>query len=153
DRDGNPNVTASITRKAAEIAAEHALTKLTAAARKVGTALTMDAVSTPPSGALVKLWNSQRSWASELSAKITKESPDEPHRQVTIMIAEQINATLTRSADFAYASLGELIADLKVVQDSLIAAGGVRRAYGDLQDLIWQVETFRFYLAELEMCQ
>jgi len=153
DRDGNPNVTASITRKAAEIAAEHVLTKLTAAARKVGTALTMDAVSTPPSEALVKLWNSQRSWASELSAKIAKESPDEPHRQVTLMIAERINATLTRNADLAYANPGELIADLTVVQDSLIAAGDERRAYGDLQDLIWQVETFGFHLAELEVRQ
>src|SRR5699024_11534668 len=54
DRDGNPNVTASITRKAAEIAAEHALTKLTAAARKVGTALTMDAGSKPTSAAARK---------------------------------------------------------------------------------------------------
>src|SRR5699024_582841 len=48
---------------------------------------------------------------------------------------------------------GELIADLKVVQDSLIAAGDERRAYGDLQDLIWQVETFGFHLAELEVRQ
>ncbi len=153
DRDGNPNVTASITRKAAEIGAEHVLTKLADAATEVGMALTMDAASTPPSEELKTLWNSQRSWAADLSAKIAKESPDEPHRQVMLMAAERIRATLSRNADLAYAGPQDLVADLQVVQRSLVAAGDPRRAYGDLQDLIWQVQTFGFHLAELEVRQ
>lgn len=153
DRDGNPNVTASITRKAADIGAEHVLTKLAETVREVGAALTMDARSTPPSEALKSLWNKQRSWAAELSAQIAKESPDEPHRQVMLMIAQRVRATLRRDADLAYREPAELLADLKIVQESLAAAGDARRAYGDVQDLMWQVETFGFHLAELEVRQ
>ncbi|MGW2192159.1 phosphoenolpyruvate carboxylase, partial [Streptosporangium sp. NPDC001682] len=38
-------------------------------------------------------------------------------------------------------------------QESLVAAGARRQAYGELQHLIWQVETFGFHLAELEVRQ
>jgi phosphoenolpyruvate carboxylase len=40
-----------------------------------------------------------------------------------------------------------------VAQKSLAGAGAKRLAYGDLQNLIWQVETFGFHLAELEVRQ
>src|SRR5699024_3561361 len=113
--------------------------------------LTMDAASTPPSVELLNLWNAQRSWAYELANSIAKESPDEPHRQVVLLIAERIFATQERNADLAYAHPDELLEDLFVVQNSLINAGDARRAYGDLQDLIWQVQTFGFHLAELEV--
>jgi phosphoenolpyruvate carboxylase len=53
----------------------------------------------------------------------------------------------------AYARPEELSADLAVVQESLAAAGALRQAYGELQHLRWQVETFGFHLAELEVRQ
>src|SRR6266567_8728848 len=43
--------------------------------------------------------------------------------------------------------------DLRAVQDSLAAANAPRLAYGELQHLRWQVETFGFHLAELEVRQ
>jgi phosphoenolpyruvate carboxylase len=43
--------------------------------------------------------------------------------------------------------------DLRAVQRSLAAAGAMRPAYGELQNLIWQAETFGFHLAELEIRQ
>ena len=39
------------------------------------------------------------------------------------------------------------------MQRSLAEAGATRSAYGDLQRLIWQVQTFGFHLAELEVRQ
>lgn len=153
DRDGNPNVSAQITRKAADIAAEHVLTKLSEAANRVGRALTVDAQTTPPSEELKNLWITQRSWAGELATQIAKDSPDEPHRQVVLMIQERIKATLARDVDLAYQTPEELIEDLHVVQRSLVEAGDPRLAYGQLQDLIWQVETFGFHLAQLEVRQ
>ena len=39
------------------------------------------------------------------------------------------------------------MADLRLVQASLAAAGAARQAYGELQHLIWQAETFGFHLA------
>ncbi len=45
------------------------------------------------------------------------------------------------------------LADLRVVQESLAAAGAGRQAFGELQNLIWQAETFGFHLAGLEVRQ
>jgi phosphoenolpyruvate carboxylase len=45
------------------------------------------------------------------------------------------------------------MADLCSVQASLAGAGAPRQAYGELQHLIWQVETFGLHLAQLEVRQ
>lgn len=152
DRDGNPNVTASITRAAASIAAEHVLLGLERAATRIGRTLTLEAASTPPSSALTALWARQRRLASEITEDIASRSPDEPHRRVLLTVAERIGATRRRDADLAYGGPEELLADLRVLQESL-AETDARKAYGDVQSLIWQVETFGFHLAELEVRQ
>ncbi len=45
------------------------------------------------------------------------------------------------------------MADLRLVQSALAEAGAVRQAYGELQHLVWQAETFGFHLAGLEVRQ
>jgi len=67
--------------------------------------------------------------------------------------AERLAATRTRNLDLAYAGAADFLADLRLVQSSLAAAGAVRQAYGELQHLIWQAETFGFHLAGLEVRQ
>jgi phosphoenolpyruvate carboxylase len=153
DRDGNPFVTAKITRSAAAIASEHVLLGLERAAGRVGRTLTLDADDTPPSRDLTRLWQRQRSEAEELTAEIATRSPNEPHRRVLLMVAERIAATRRRDADLGYGSPAELLSDLGTIQNSLAEAGDARNAYGELQQLIWQVETFGFHLAELEVRQ
>lgn len=153
DRDGNPNVTASITRQAAAQAGDRALADLEQRARAVGLSLTLDERCTPPSEELIVLWNRLKQLSEELSAAAAEHSPKEPHRQVMLAIAGRVSATRERDADLAYSDAEDLLADLRTVQDSLAAAGAPRTAYGDLQELIWQVETFGFHLAELEVRQ
>lgn len=153
DRDGNPNVTAKITREAAIIAAEHVLLGLERHTRRMGRDLTLDADTTPPSRALLELRRRQRDMAEELVEEIVGRSPEEPHRQVLLVAAARIAATRARNADMAYSGPEELLADLLTVQNSLVEAGDARSAYGELQHLIWQVETFGFHLAELEIRQ
>ncbi|QTE28222.1 phosphoenolpyruvate carboxylase [Pengzhenrongella sicca] len=153
DRDGNPNVTADITRTAAVIASEHVLSALEAAARATGSALTHDGFGTPASAELLGLWQRQRGLSEQITARIAADSPNEPHRRALLVVAERIAATRRRDADLAYPTADQLEADLFVVQRSLIAAGAPRGAWGDLQQLIWQVQTFGFHLAELEVRQ
>ncbi|MFC7405121.1 phosphoenolpyruvate carboxylase [Georgenia alba] len=153
DRDGNPNVTASVTRQAAAQAADRVLTALEAEARRVGLALTLDDRYTAPSTALDGLWARQRQLSEELTAQAVAHSPGERHRQVMLVVAARIGATRARDADLGYTGPQDLLADLRTVQGSLAAAGAARAAYGDLQDLVWQVETFGFHLAELEIRQ
>jgi phosphoenolpyruvate carboxylase len=153
DRDGNPFVTASVTKQAAAIASEHVLLGLERTAARVGRTLTLDASTTPPTEAVLALWQRLRAADEEAGAEVAKRSPNEPHRRIVLLLSRRIAATRTRDADLAYRDPDELLADLKVVQDSLVAAGAERQAYGHLQQLIWQVETFGFHLAELEVRQ
>ncbi|MCR2812190.1 phosphoenolpyruvate carboxylase [Microbacterium sp. zg.Y1090] len=153
DRDGNPFVTAAVTRRAAAIASEHVLLGLERAASRIGRALTLDATTTPPSDELIALWHRLRAGDEDAAAEIAKRSPNEPHRRVLLLIARRIAATGARNADLAYADPEELLADLRVIQDSLVQGRAARQAYGALQQLIWQVETYGFHLAELEVRQ
>ncbi|WP_243063907.1 phosphoenolpyruvate carboxylase [Humibacter sp. RRB41] len=153
DRDGNPFVTAKITRKAAAIASEHVLLGLERATDRIGRTLTLDAGDTPASQELAELWRSQRGLAEDLAADVATRSPNEPHRRVLLVAAERIAATRRRDADLAYENPDALLNDLRIVQRSLEQAGDLRNAYGEVQHLIWQVETFGFHLAELEVRQ
>ncbi|WP_194395802.1 phosphoenolpyruvate carboxylase [Microbacterium atlanticum] len=153
DRDGNPFVTASVTRKASAIASEHVLLGLERTANRIGRTLTLDAATTPPSDALVALWQRLRAADEDAAKEIAKRSPDEPHRRILLLIARKIEATRLRDADLAYRDPEQLLADLRVVQDSLVQAGAPRQAYGHLQQLLWQVETYGFHLTELEVRQ
>jgi phosphoenolpyruvate carboxylase len=153
DRDGNPNVTAAVTREAAVIQAEHALRALTAACDRIGRALTVHESSAPPSADLRRALAAASAAHPDLMAEITARSPGEPYRAYLLYAAERLVATRTRHLDLAYAGAPEFVADLRLVQSSLAAAGAVRQAYGELQHLIWQAETFGFHLASLEVRQ
>lgn len=153
DRDGNPFVTASVTRKASAIASEHVLLGLERTASRIGRTLTLDAATTPPSDALVALWQRLKAADEDAATEIAKRSPDEPHRRILLLVARKLEATRERSADLAYRDPEHLLADLRIVQDSLVQAGAPRQAYGHLQQLLWQVETYGFHLTELEVRQ
>ena len=152
DRDGNPFVTADTTREAAQIASEHVLLGLERAATRIGRTLTLDSTEAPPSAELRELGERQTALAGSVASQIGTRAPHEPHRRVLLVIAARIAATRT-GGDLAYSSPEQLLAELRVLQDSLSAGGARRSAHGELQSLIWQVETYGFHLAELEVRQ
>ncbi len=153
DRDGNPNVTAAITREAMQIQADHVLRALERATDQLGRALTLDAATTPPSAPVRRILEDARAVNPELITDIETRSPSEPHRQLLLLAARRLAATRSRDADFGYPRAADFLHELKVLQDSLVSAGAPRQAYGDLQQLIWQVNSFGFHLAELEVRQ
>lgn len=153
DRDGNPNVTAAITREAMQIQADHVLRALERATDELGRALTLDAATTPPSAPVRRILEDARAVNPDLIADIETRSPAEPHRQLLLLAARRLAATRARDADFGYPRAADFLHELKVLQDSLVTAGAPRQAYGELQQLIWQVNSFGFHLAELEVRQ
>ncbi|TDC45519.1 phosphoenolpyruvate carboxylase [Actinomadura sp. KC345] len=153
DRDGNPYVTAQVTRDAVMIQADHVLRALENACARTGRELTVHEETTPSSTELRDALATARTAHPQPLAEIAKRSPGEPHRQFLLHAAARIAATRERNADLAYGSPDELLADLRVVQDSLAAGGAARQAYGRVQQLVWQVETFGFHLAEVEIRQ
>jgi phosphoenolpyruvate carboxylase len=152
DRDGNPHVTAAVTVEAMRVQADQALRALEAAARQVGRSLTADATSTPASTELQRRLAAAEAIAPGRLAGIAQRSAGEPHRLFVLHVAERILATRTGEA-LAYADPAELLSDLRAAQASLVSGGAPRLAYGELQHLVWQAETFGFHLAELEVRQ
>src|SRR6266498_5384193 len=153
DRDGNPYVTAQVTRETVRIQADHVLRALQNAATRIGRALTVHLSTTPPSDELRSALAVAEAAQPDLLGEISARAPQEPHRQFLLYAAERLRATRLRHADLAYRGAAEFLADLRVVQESLALAGAHWQAFGDLQHLVWQVETFGFHLAELEIRQ
>jgi phosphoenolpyruvate carboxylase len=159
DRDGNPNVTAATTTAAMTVQADHVLRGLEAATRRIGRSLTVSAVSTPPTPALLASLAADEAAFPGPAAAIRRRSPREPHRRKLLLVAEKLAATracLTgegAGGEGGYRDAAELLADVRLVQGSLAAAGAARLAYGELQRLAWQAETFGFHLASLEVRQ
>ena len=153
DRDGNPAVTARVTLEAMSIHADHVLRGLEAAMTRIGRSLTADSVTTPPNQDLSSRLGTARAAEPARFADIAARSPSEQHRQYLLYAADRIRATRLAGGSNGYQSPGDLLEDLLAVQRSLAAAAAPRAAYGELQNLIWQVQTFGFHLAELEVRQ
>lgn len=153
DRDGNPNVTAKVSRQVAAKYATHMISKLADKCRRVGRNLTLEAAYTQPSDELLNLWSHQVEMSEVLTERAREISNSEPHRAVMLVMAARLDATVTRNADTMYRTAEEFLENLRVVQRSLAAAGARRAAYGPVQTLIWQVETFGFHMVEMEFRQ
>ena len=154
DRDGNPFVTARVTRQTAAIQADHVLRALENAAGRIGRALTLHA--DPPGADNARALAPAPDAHPDLVAEIVARSPQEPFRAYLLYAAERLRATRLGEGDrpgLAYTGPGEFTDDLRLVQRALAAAGAPRQAFGDLQQLLWQAETFGFHLAELEVRQ
>jgi phosphoenolpyruvate carboxylase len=153
DRDGNPFVTAQVTRETATIQADHVLRALENTTARIGRALTLHEETTPPGAGLRRALAAASAAHPELLAEIAARSPAEPYRTYLLYAAQRLSATRARHADLAYPGPAEFLADLRLVQESLAAAGAAKQAFGELQHLIWQAETFGFHLAGLEVRQ
>ena len=170
DRDGNPFVTASVTQQTARIQADHVLRALENAATRIGRSLTIDAVLLTEAAARRGGANAIAELDAALAAlaaaqpalldELVSRSPGEPFRAFLLYTSHRLQATRRKLADgddttpgLAYESAAEFIAELRLLQRALAEAGADRQAYGELQHLVWQAETFGFHLAELEVRQ
>jgi phosphoenolpyruvate carboxylase len=153
DRDGNPFVTAQVTRETAVIQADHAVRALENVTARVGRALTAAAGPAQAGPAITRALAAAGRAHPDLLAEITARSPGEPYRSYLLYAARRLRATRLGEAGLAYGGPAEFIADLRLVQGALARAGASRQAFGELQHLIWQAETFGFHLAGLEIRQ
>ena len=152
DRDGNPTVTAQVTRETAVIHADHALRALETAADRIGRSLTINSPAPPGPGLAAALRTAGRRHP-DLLAEITARAPQEPYRCYLLYAARRLRATRLADATLAYPGPAGFVADVALLQDALAAAGAPRQAFGELQHLRWQAETFGFHLASLEIRQ
>ncbi len=159
DRDGNPAVTAEVTERTLRIHADHVLRGYEAVATRLAQTV---AASTPthdvPRSLATRLARDAE-LLPELDRQLRRRYPDEPYRQRFGFIAERVRRTrayLTgQQAPLTgrYEDAEELDAELAELQDALAADGLERVAWGEVQDLRWQLATFGFHLAALELRQ
>jgi phosphoenolpyruvate carboxylase len=152
DRDGNPSVTAEVTRATARVASEHVLLGLEAATRRIARAISSSERDTPPSAELLVSLDEDEGRFPRAARELARKLPDAPHRRKLGLVAHRLAATRTGDAG-RYPGASGFIRDLELVQGSLARAGAARLAFGELQHLRWQADGFGFYLAELEVRQ
>ena len=150
DRDGNPRVTADVTRRAVEIAAEHVLLGLESEARRIARSLTASERDTPTTQELRRRLAGTADVLPVVAGELERRLADSPHRRMLALTAHRLAATRSEASG-RYPGAGAFRDDLLVIQRSLAAAGAERLAYGELQHLLWQAEAFGFHLAELEV--
>ncbi|WP_201168797.1 phosphoenolpyruvate carboxylase [Halorhodospira halophila] len=153
DRDGNPNVTAEVTHRAMAQQATQVLQRLEQRTREVARTFTASDRYAPPAPELLQGLERDRADFPEQAAALARTSPDQAHRHKLVYAAERLRARRQGDPERGFDGPAELLAEIDQVQRSLAGAGIPRLAYGALQDLRWQVETFGFHLAELELRQ
>jgi phosphoenolpyruvate carboxylase len=152
DRDGNPSVTAEVTEAAAEIHADHILRGLETTTRRIGHVLSASERDLPPSDRLRDALEADAGDLADRAKELQQKLPDAPHRRKMELVAERLTRTRARLPG-GFDGPEAFVADLRLVQSSLADAGADRLAYGELQHLLWQAETFGFHLASLEVRQ
>jgi len=160
DRDGHPYVTAETTAEAYRIQANHLLHGYEAVATRLMTTLAArPRPGVPLAPALVRRLARDEDDLPESMRDMAARFPHEPYRRRLGAIAERLRRTRAYLAELPgpqggrYPNPGELLLELEELREALVADGLQRLAYGGLQDFRWQVETFGFHLASLEVRQ
>jgi phosphoenolpyruvate carboxylase len=159
DRDGNPAVTADITERTLRIHADHVLRGYEAVATRlaqtIAAATPLERMSRALAGRLAR----DAELLPDLDRQLRRRYPDEPYRQRFGFIAERLRRTRAHLTGQAapltgrYGGPDELDGELAEIQDALVADGLSRVAWGEVADLRWQLATFGFHLAALEVRQ
>lgn len=149
DRDGNPFVTPEVTQGATRLARVAILRRYIEEMRAIGRDLS---VSLRLIGASAELLASLEEDRARLGVLPVEQWADEPYRRKCGIIAERLRRTLEEEPG-AYSSEAELLADLRLMRESLLAHQGERIAGSLLWDFEARVRTFGFRLCELEIRQ
>ncbi|HEX9035929.1 MAG TPA: phosphoenolpyruvate carboxylase [Ktedonobacterales bacterium] len=147
DRDGNPHVTPEVTQAAVRLARVTVLRRYVEEIRAIGRDLSVSLRLTGASDAL------RASLERDLAALGVVPVPqwaDEPYRRKCGIMAERLRRTLEDEPG-AYPSEEALLADLRLMRESLLSHAGQRIAGSRLWDFEARVRTFGFRLCELEI--
>jgi len=158
DRDGNPNITAAITRDAITLQIGHFIRAMLSALDPLRQALS---VSTRIAGASLKLQESvARDLANlpEVEARFRRLNIEEPYRLKATAIRHRLILTQRRHASSGahqvgrdYDNTAELLADLMLMRESLLAHKGELIAHGLLERVIRTVSSFGITHATMDI--
>ena len=150
DQDGNPNVRAGTLLEAlrwqrAQVI-EHYRSSIQALAQEYSQSLNLSSITR-------QLQDSLRRDAAQMpdyDRELRDQTALEPYRRKLSFMWKRLG---TEDASIAYRSAEEVLADLLLIQDSLLADGEQQVAQGQLATLIRQVQVFGFHFAALDVRQ
>ena len=158
DRDGNPNVTPDVTRETIVVQVGHAIRVISEAMSQLRQSLS---VSTRIINVSQELKDSvERDLANipEFEARYRRLNAREPYRLKTTAIVHRLELTRKRHAAGAahvpgrdYANTEELLVDLNIMRDSLLANHGELIAKGELERIIRTVSAFGLIHATMDV--
>ena len=156
DRDGNPNVTAATLRQALRRQCEVALRFYLTEVHQLGAELSMSGTLAPVTAAMLAL--------AERSPDHNPHRADEPYRRALVGVYARLAASLhaltgTEALRHAvapqnpYAQAADLLADLRVIEESLKSHHAAALVGPRLAPLMRAVQVFGFHLATLDLRQ
>ncbi|HTL31972.1 MAG TPA: phosphoenolpyruvate carboxylase [Kofleriaceae bacterium] len=153
DRDGNPNVTAIVTRIALQRQRAVVLARYLADVEALGKSLSMSALRARGSlDELIASVESDRERFPEVAAHARPRTVNEPWREKLWYVQARLRGTLDH-AEHGYPDDRRYRMDLAVLDRSLRASGFAAVAEQDLRDMLRRVDVFGFHLASLDLRQ
>ena len=167
DRDGNPNVTAEVTRQTLRQHKRLVLRRYLAEVEELARRFSQDAQLSPPSAEMAAALRRDADRYPGVARVAAARNATEPYRQALTFVAHKLRQTEAwlaaeagvvlpdgrppGSGEPGYAASSELVEDLRVMRLSLEAGGGTRAAGRLLAGLEDKVTLFGFHLAPLEL--
>jgi len=164
DRDGNPNVKPETTALAVRLQHQVALGEYARRLHALGRLLTHSVSLSSPSEALLASIEADAPYAAEAFRENPGRFANEPYRRKLYVMRYRIERNLEAvrarlegrepaGPDHGYRDEAELLAELRLIRDSLVGHGDRNVADRELKDLIRLVETFGFALVRLDVRQ
>ena len=158
DRDGNPNITASITESAMVLQVGHAIRVTIAAMDELRQMLSVSTRITGVSKALLDSVEEDLKHIPEFEERFKRLNVQEPYRLKATAIVHRLAFTRNRHASGGehiahrdYNSTSELLADLALMRDSLLENRGELMATGLLERTMRTVSAFGLTHATLDV--
>ncbi len=154
DRDGNPHVTAEVTRAAFARARRTVLSRYLSDVERLGRMLSVS-VRRSQGGSPAELLASielDRARLPEVAAHALPRTMNEPWREKLWYVHARLGATLNHAED-GYIDVSHYRADLEVLDRGLRAAGFAAIADQELRDALRRADVFGFHLASLDLRQ
>ena len=162
DRDGNPFVTPAVTQKAVYMHSKTALKEYITRAKELSLFMTHSDQLMKPSADFIESLEKDNKFLKEAFYKKSNDFPKEPYRRKFNIISYRLAESLKRITEFqsgemnvdkenAYSCEKELLEDLYIIRESLRQDGDIALLEFGLDDFIRLVETFGFFLVNLDI--
>ena len=164
DRDGNPFVKPETTELALRLQSQQILSEYIKRVIKLSRQLSFSISLCEPTHELMESLDQ----AADLCTELFRDNPNrfssEPYRRKLLVMQRRLECNLKvveariehqpiDTPAGAYGSESEFLADLEMIRDSLESHGDGAAAEGDLRDLIRLVQSFGFFLMQLDVRQ